>query len=351
MSDSTGAPKIIVIPEAEAAARAREILDGLASYPKRFPMKYLYTGAVDDERLFEAIASMPDYHVAEAEERLLRRHIEHLVQALQPSELLDVGCGCGLRVDVVLEAMREAGGMTRYVGLDIAGHELERWLGMLSQRYPELEIRGVVGDFERQETLAALPRARGQRLAVILGQTLGNFSRPARVSMLRRLWGALDPGDPLIVGLDFTQDLEAALPGYDDPDGRNAAFSLNALDEMNRLLGCDLQRADFHFRVHADHAERAIISSLVARRSRKIINPLTGKPIEFRAGEPMFTERSHRFDAEGLRSDFNAAGFDLLTILLDQPTGYGLAVAVPRPALQDRIYGLVVTGEAAPVPA
>lgn len=342
-SKSTGAGAIHVVPEVEALERVTEIVEGLTSTPKRFPMKHLYTGAADDDRLFEAIASMPGYHLAEAEHRLLQTYIGPLVQELQLTELLDVGCGSGLRVDLILEAMREAGGLRRYIGLDIAGGELGRWLRTLASAFPDLDARGIVGDFDRPETMLAIPKSQGQRLAVILGQTLGNFSSGARTSMLKKLRACLSPSDTLIAGLDFANDLEAALPGYDDVEGRNAAFSLNALSEINRVLGSTLECADFRFRVEVDHDQRAIVSSLVARRAVEVVSPLIEQPIKFAAGEAMFTEISQRFQTDTLRGELNESGFDLLKVLGDPTSEYGLAVAAPRPVFQNRVYKLLST--------
>jgi L-histidine Nalpha-methyltransferase len=343
MTRSPRRDEISVLPEIGPQERLVEVVSGLTATPKMFPMKYLYMGETDQRHLFEEIASMPDYHVSAAEERLLRKHIGPLVSELKPTELLDIGCGCGLRVNIVLDAMMHGGRLARYVGLDIAGGELDRWLRELAARYPELDARGIVGDFERSETMVAIPHSKGRRLAVALGQTLGNFKPKERVALLRKLWAILDPGDPVVVGLDFTDDLESALPGYDDAEGRNAAFSLNALDEINRLLGSRLKHEDFRFQVHADHEQRAIISSLVARRSMTIVNPLSEKPIIFTEGEAIYTERSQRFDIESLRTDLNAAGYDLAAVFQDPASHYGLAVAIPRAASQDRIYEILVS--------
>src|SRR6266536_4109802 len=71
---------------------------------KELPSKYLY----DDvgSALFEVISHLPEYGLTRADERLLRRHADEIVDRLSgPVAVAELGSGSGKKARWVLEAL------------------------------------------------------------------------------------------------------------------------------------------------------------------------------------------------------------------------------------------------------
>ena len=64
----------------------RDVLDGLATTPRRIPARWFYdrTGS----ELFEAITALPEYYVSRTEQALLSRAIHEIVELAGPDEAL-----------------------------------------------------------------------------------------------------------------------------------------------------------------------------------------------------------------------------------------------------------------------
>jgi len=61
---------------------------------KELPSKYLYDNV--GSALFEVISVLPEYGLARADERLLRRHASHIVDRIaRPVVLAELGSGSG----------------------------------------------------------------------------------------------------------------------------------------------------------------------------------------------------------------------------------------------------------------
>src|SRR5579864_6591012 len=86
----------------EFAADVRAGLTRLGQ--KELPSKYLY----DDvgSALFEVISHLPEYGLTRADERLLRRHADDIVERLAtPVSVAELGSGSGRKTRHILEAL------------------------------------------------------------------------------------------------------------------------------------------------------------------------------------------------------------------------------------------------------
>ncbi|MBO0702804.1 MAG: L-histidine N(alpha)-methyltransferase, partial [Candidatus Dormibacteraeota bacterium] len=211
-----------------------DVRRGLTDAPKHLPSRYFY-----DERgceLFEAITELPEYYVTRAEEALLRRHAEGIVQATQPVSLVEIGAGSCRKTSLLIDAARRVGYGRDFVPFDISEEAVRAASGELVGRFPGLHVYGMVGDFEKH--LAAIPRL-GRQLVLFLGSTIGNLEPDERIAFLRQVRALLEPDDAFLLGVDLVKSEEELNAAYNDSEGITAAFNRNLLSFLNRELGAD----------------------------------------------------------------------------------------------------------------
>ena len=107
------------VAQYSAANFGSEVLEGLTQRQKELPSKYLYDEV--GSALFEAITVLPEYGLTRADERLLRRHAEEIVQPLLPAPVVvaELGSGSGKKTRWILKALARRQ-QTRYYPIEIS---------------------------------------------------------------------------------------------------------------------------------------------------------------------------------------------------------------------------------------
>jgi L-histidine Nalpha-methyltransferase len=274
---------------------------------KELPSKYLY----DDvgSALFEVISRLPQYGLTRADERLLRRHADEIVDRLAgPVAVAELGSGSGKKTRWLLEAFCRRQ-RTSYYPVEISRSALL----MCERELSDIDSISIVG-FEREYLDGLLEvasyRKSGQRLFVLfLGSTIGNFDRPAGIKFLGAVRSILQPGDSLLLGADLEKPSAQLLGAYDDELGVTAAFNLNLLARTNRELGADFDLLQFDHLAKINPYARSVEMHLQSKR-RQIVNiPEAEVTVEFQEGETIWTESSHKYSAEEVVETARDAGF------------------------------------------
>ena len=299
---------IHAIPTNAAYDFARDVRTGLARPgQKELPSKYLY----DDvgSALFEVISRLPEYGLTRADERLLRRHADEIVDRISgPVAVAELGSGSGKKTRWLLEALcrRQP---TFYFPVEISRSALT----MCERELRDIDAISIVG-FEREYLDGLLEvaayRQDGQSLLVLfLGSTVGNFDRPAGVKFLAEVRRILAPGDALLLGTDLEKPCDQLLQAYDDELGVTAAFNLNLLGRANRELDADFDLRQFAHVARINHNERSVEMHLRSRRRQVVSIPAAEVVIEFMEGETIWTESSHKYSLAEIRPMARNAGF------------------------------------------
>jgi L-histidine N-alpha-methyltransferase len=287
---------------------AADVRAGLTrSGQKELPSKYLY----DDvgSALFEVISRLPEYGLTRADERLLRRHADEIVDRLAgPVAVAELGSGSGKKTRWLLEAFCRRQ-RTSYYPVEISRSALV----MCERQLSDIDAISIVG-FEREYLDGLLEvasyRKSGQRLFVLfLGSTIGNFDRPAGVKFLGAVRSILQPGDSLLLGADLEKPSAQLLGAYDDELGVTAAFNLNLLARMNRELGADFDLREFAHLAKINYDVRSVEMHLQSKRRQIVSIPAAEVVVEFHEGETIWTESSHKYSAEEIVETARAAGF------------------------------------------
>jgi L-histidine Nalpha-methyltransferase len=254
------------------------------------PCKYLY-----DDRgnaLFEEITRLPEYYPTRTEERLLEERAEEIVRRVMPRELAELGSGTGRKIRMLLDAMGALGIRERCVLLDINEALLGDSVARLSREYPDLDVRGVAGDFEHD--LARLGPG-GRRLVLLLAGTIGNLPHEEAGDFVRAVARQMAPGDAFLVGFDLEKDVARLEAAYDDAQGVTAAFNKNVLRVLDRRFDADFDPDGF------DHVARwvpelhRIEMRLRARRAMRVHVRAAGVTLDLEPGDDLLTEVSCKY--------------------------------------------------------
>ncbi|MCU0314403.1 MAG: L-histidine N(alpha)-methyltransferase, partial [Solirubrobacteraceae bacterium] len=278
---------------------ADDVLDGLTRPFKELPPKHFY-----DERgaeLFDRICDLPEYYPTRAERSILVARAAEIAQLTRAAEVVELGSGTAEKTRVLLAALAAAGTLRRYVPVDVTEAMVVRVADELTGLFDELEVVGIVGDFERH--LAHVPPpGDGPRIVAFLGGTIGNFTPGSRRRFLRELARLLRPGvDHLLLGTDLVKDPAVLEAAYDDAEGLTAQFNLNVLAVLNRELGADFDLGAFEHVAFYDRDQEWIEMRLRARSRQRVTIPgAGGLVVDFAPREELRTEISAKFTPERL---------------------------------------------------
>ena len=294
---------------------------------KELPSKYLY----DDvgSTLFEVISRLPEYGLTRADERLLRRHADEIVDRLSgPVAVTELGSGSGRKTRWLLEVLCRRQ-RTSYYPIEISRSAL----AMCERELRDLDSISILG-FESEYLDGLLEvaayRTRGQHLLVLfLGSTIGNFDRPAGVKFLAEVHRILDPGDSLLLGTDLEKPGAQLLAAYDDELGVTAAFNLNLLSRINRELDANFDLAHFAHVARINHQARSVEMHLRSKRRQMVTIPAAEIAVELEENETIWTESSHKYSLGEISDIAREAGFRCTAQWIDEewPFAENLLVA------------------------
>lgn len=306
----------------ERSLRA-DVRTGLSGSPKTLPPKWFYDKRGSD--LFERITQLPEYYPARAEREVLEQYAEAIATASPTETLIELGSGSSRKAPLLLNALKKAGPLRRYVAVDVSDSALlEAGIG-LSRAFPTLELQAVVADFETQ--LHLLPQ-QGRRMVAFLGGTIGNLEPVPRARFLREVRKLLRPaGGSLLLGTDLVKPPDVLVPAYADAAGVTADFNRNVLRVLNAELGADFDVEAFdHVAVWRPEQEW-IEMRLRASRPMLVHLPGAGLDVRFGEGEELRTEISAKFRPESVATELEAAQLSVVGQWTDGQNRYALTLA------------------------
>lgn len=303
-------------------ALLEDVRRGLGGRPKRVPSRYLY-----DERgseLFEQITALPEYYLTRAEDALLRRNAQDIVERAQPESIVEIGAGSCQKTSILIEAARRRGYGEHFVPFDISEEAVRAASVELVGRFPGLQVYGVIGDFEKH--LGAVPRL-GRQLVMFLGSTIGNLEPDERAAFLCQVRELLQPGDSFLLGVDLVKDDAVLRAAYSDAQGVTAAFDRNLLVFLNRELGGDFVPEEFDYLAYYNPLKQRVEMDLRSRKEQVVHLPEIDLEVSFGTGECIRTEISTKFTEETVRTSLERSDLHLDHWYTDAEGQFGLALA------------------------
>ena len=118
---------------------------GLTVDPKDMPPKWFY-----DDRgssLFDEITRLPEYYPTRCEREILEARAPEIARRTNADTLVELGSGTSEKTRVLLDGMRSAGTLRRYVPFDVSKRTLHDAAAAIETEYAGIDVQPVVGDF------------------------------------------------------------------------------------------------------------------------------------------------------------------------------------------------------------
>ncbi|MHB1238640.1 MAG: L-histidine N(alpha)-methyltransferase, partial [Gallionella sp.] len=263
--------------------------------------KYFYDAL--GSRLFAAICELPEYYLSRTEASIVDAHLGEIAEAVGTGgTLIDLGAGNCAKAARLFPALQPA----QYVPVDISVDFLLDAVGDLHQRFPHIRITGLGLDFSSELQLPDRVQ-RNRRTFFYPGSSIGNFTPAEAVAFFRRLHAACDSDGGLLVGVDLVKATKILDAAYNDALGVTAAFNLNLLLHLNRLLGADFNIAGWRHVSFFNTAQSRIEMYLEARHVVTVKWP--GGERRFQHGERIHTENSYKYTPDNFVQLLQQAGF------------------------------------------
>ncbi len=280
------------------------ILAGLTAPIKHLSPKYFY----DDFglRLFEEICRLPEYYPTRTERKIMDGHLPEMAPLIGPRvSVIEFGSGSSQKIRQLLDGLAEP---AAYVPVDISAPYLSSMASSLAKDYPTLQVVPVLADFTRPFDLPTHAVAPERNLVFFPGSTIGNFERPEARSLLEVMRHEAGPGGALLIGVDLKKDPRIVRAAYNDSAGVTARFNLNVLRRLNSELGANFDLSGFQHKAVYDELQGRIEMRLVSRKAQRA--RFAGHSIDFRAGEHIVTEYSHKYSLDEFAALARSAGLE-----------------------------------------
>lgn len=325
MNTATPLPRLENLLSPDPAGDRQALLEGLLQPQAGINPKFFY-----DERgceLFTRICELDEYYPTRTEARIFQQYADGISAALPAKpQWVDLGCGDCSKTRRWLEHLSPA----RVIGVDIAGDFLHACLANIADGYPELECVGVISDFTRQLDLRALLAEQPDNPPVFFypGSSIGNFARPEALRLLRHIRQHCGQRGQLLIGVDLVKPLAILEAAYNDAQGVTAAFNLNVLEVVNRLLGAGFDTCAFSHSAIYDPRNNRIEMRLTANRTHTV-RLGTSAVRQFQRGEHIITEHSYKYTPAGFSRLLDEAGFTQRQMWTDPNDWFGVFLAEP----------------------
>ena len=308
-------PRLIDRQPAENPGRRDELIAGLLAPGASVAPKFFYDAL--GSRLFEAITELDEYYPTRTEAGIFRTHAAEIASVIGPDcTLVDLGAGNCAKASSLFPTLRPA----RYVAVDISVSFLSSALDYLQFCHPEMDITGIGSDFS---TTLDLPDeiGSGPRVLFYPGSSIGNFTPDEALVFLRQARQA-SQGGGLLIGIDLVKAQAILDNAYDDALGVTAAFNLNLLNTVNRLLEANFDLRDFRHIAFFNAQQSRIEMHLEARHTTTVSWP--GGERRFIAGERIHTENSYKYTVDRATRLLSDAGFQNTRCWTDEKGWFAL---------------------------
>lgn len=297
----------------DRASELEKLKAGLLASPASIEPKYFY-----DElgcALYAAICQLDEYYPTRTERAIFQQYRGEIADAVgRGGTFVDLGAGDCCKATGWLPFI----GPKRYVAIDIAGPSLDVALSGMSLDFPETQMFGLVTDFSQR---LDIPRELlvGRTTLFYPGSSIGNFAPPQALRFLREMRAYCNDGG-LLIGVDAKKDKWKLDAAYADALGVTAAFNLNALRHINRLIGSNFVEANWRHIGAYDEQRGRIDMHLESRLPQTVL--IDGKSRDFDAFERIHSESSYKYHRDEFAAMLVEAGFKTPLVWTDATASF-----------------------------
>lgn len=307
-SHHAGSYRIIDRLHVDRDAEISRLIDGLLTTPATIEPKYFYDplGCV----LYAAICQLDEYYPTRTEKAIFEQYRSEIsikiAEAASCGTFVDLGAGDCAKAKLWLPFIRPQ----RYLAVDIAGPSLETALGNMASDFPDTEMIGLVTDFSQTLDIPS-DLLRAPVTLFYPGSSIGNFAPAAATQFLIEMRRSTKGGG-LLIGVDAKKDKRRLDAAYADALGVTAAFNLNALRHINRVIQADFDEKQWrHIGTYNETLGRVEmhLESMVAQRVT-----IGGGARQFAAGERIHSENSYKYSRQEFEALLREAGFSDISV-------------------------------------
>ncbi|MDQ3160184.1 MAG: L-histidine N(alpha)-methyltransferase [Pseudomonadota bacterium] len=295
-----------------------DVLAGLSQTPKRLPSKYFYDKRGSE--LFEQITQQPEYYLTRVELALLQASSAQIADDVGPrAHVVEYGSGSGRKTRILLDALDDP---VAYTPIEISRSALLASVERLDREFGDVEVLPVLADFTQPVPLPVPAREAEHALVFFPGSTLGNFTNPEALRLLRAMHQTMGDRGGALLGIDLQKSPDILEAAYNDAAGVTAAFTLNLLARLNRDIGSDFDLDGFTHR--ADYSvERGCIETFLVSGKPQSVR-VQDSSFVFAEGEAMQVEYSHKYTDAGFAAMAAEAGLKVVRGWNDPKDWFGL---------------------------
>jgi dimethylhistidine N-methyltransferase len=193
------------------------------------------------------------------------------------------------------------------VAVDISESAAREALARLAGNVDAPELAGLITDFSTVLDVTTVVQKR-PTVFFYPGSSIGNFMPDEALWFLKQIRAHCSTNDcGLLIGIDAKKDSARLDAAYDDALGVTAAFNLNTLRNVNRLLGTHFDVRDWQHRGFYNAVMSRIEMHLEAKQAVSV--SVRGAVRNFAKGERIHTENSYKYAPETFRALLVEAGF------------------------------------------
>lgn len=308
-----------------------DVIHGLQQSQKTLPCKYFYDKKGSD--LFEQICHLDEYYLTRSELEIIKKHGKEIAYFLGANAtMIEPGSGAGIKIQRLMAKMDIP---QHYIGLDISPSILDYSVKTISKRFPFVKVHSACGDFFDQNFIehalddfnSRSSQKSKNKVVFFPGSTIGNFEHQAAKQLLKNFAKIAGKSGKLLIGIDLIKDLDKLIAAYNDKKGITAEFNKNILHRINKELGAELEggiAVDECFRhaaVFNSHRSRMEMH-LQAIKPLKI--KLAGLEFEFKQGETIHTENSHKYSLKSFKQLSADVGLNIEKVWQDESENFAL---------------------------
>lgn len=295
-----------------------DVLAGLSRTPKQLPSKYFYDKRGSE--LFEQITHQPEYYLTRVELALLQASSAAIADEVGPrAHVVEYGSGSGRKTRILLDALDDP---VAYTPIEISRTALLASVERLDREFGDVEVLPVLADFTQPVPLPEPSRPAEHALVFFPGSTLGNFTNPEALRLMRAMHQTMGSRGGALLGIDLQKAPDILEAAYNDAAGVTAAFTLNLLARLNRDIGSNFDLQGFTHRARYAPERGCIETFLVSSKVQAVT--VQGRSFDFADGEAMQVEYSHKYTDAGFAAMAAEAGLKVVRGWNDPKDWFGL---------------------------
>jgi len=286
-------------------ALTEELLISLSAEKPSISPKFFY----DDigSHLFDVITLLKEYYPTRTEKWIMDAYQREIADAVGHCDvLLDLGAGNCAKASRLFSSLKPK----QYQALDISKEYVEAAVNDLQKQFPQIAMSAHAIDLSLPLAFPGIQELR--TVFFYPGSSIGNFDPEKVDQFFINLANECHGNGGLLIGVDLVKDVATLNLAYNDPLGVTAAFNLNALLNVNRLIGSNFALQDWEHYAFFNTALSRIEMHLRAISDVKVTIPGPGGKdhlLSFSAGDLIHTENSYKYTQEDFVEKLRRAGF------------------------------------------